>query len=44
MVDGGGITRDDANGLLLAGRADLVAMSADALASPGWAAAKEDAA
>ncbi len=44
MVDGGGITRDDANGLLLAGRADLVAMSSDALASPGWTSAAEDAA
>ena len=48
MVDGGSITRDDANGLLLAGRADLVAMGAEALASPGWdavpARAAEDAA
>ena len=42
MVDGGGITRDDANGLLLAGRADIVAMGADALSGEGWALQAEE--
>ena len=44
MIDGGGITRDDANGLLLAGRADVVAMTAEALGGEGWAPRAEDAA